>query len=200
MVDAILVIGIAASAYMATNFDNLVLMVGLLGRYSDRRYEVMFAYVCGMVIIGAVSYYVGKLAGVFPVNYIGLLGIFPVLIGLFELVRLFRNQGIVRDPAAAGVGSSAVAATLLTQLSNSTDTVVTFSVLFSDSNDLADELVVATFAAMALLFAVAARGALRYNWLSRPMQLYGHYITPLILITVGLYVLSNTALDLLPGT
>ena len=48
--------------------------------------------------------------------------------------------------------------------------------------------------------ALVAYQALRHPWLSRPVQLYGHYITPLILITVGMFVLSNTALDLLPGT
>jgi cadmium resistance protein CadD (predicted permease) len=200
MMDSAIVIGIAASAFIATNFDNLVLLVGLLGRYSDRRYEVMFAYFSGALIIGAVSYYIGKLAGNFPVTYVGFLGIFPVLIGVVELFRLFRNKGVVRDPTAPGLGSTAVAATLMVQLSNSSDTIVTFSVLFSDSNDLADHLVALSFLAMALIFAMAARSVLRYNWLSRPIQLYGHYITPLILITVGLFVLSNTALDLLPGT
>mgnify|MGYP001545214772 CR=1 FL=1 len=200
MVDILIVIAIATGAFMATNLDNLVLLVGLLGRYSDRRYEVILAYLSGALIVGAVSYYVGKVAGNFPVNYIGLLGIFPVLIGVFELFRLFRNKGVIRDPAVPGAGSTAIAATLLTQLGNSTDTIVTFSVLFADSNDLADELVIMAFAGTATVFALVARGALRYDWLSRPIQLYGHYITPLILITVGLYVLSNTALDLLPGT
>jgi cadmium resistance protein CadD (predicted permease) len=199
MIDIVIVIAIASSAFMATNFDNLILLVGLLGRYNDRRYEVLFGYGAGMLIIGALSFYVGQLAGNFPVNYVGLLGIFPVLIGLFELIRLFRNKGVVRDPVAPGVGSTAVAATLFTQLGNSTDTIVTFSVLYSDSNDLADHLVAMSFIGMAVLFALVARGALRHEWLSRPIQLYGHYITPLILITVGLYVLSNTGLDLMPG-
>lgn len=198
MMDTVIVIAIAASAFIATNLDNLVLLVGLLGRYSDRRFEVFFAYLAGALIIGALSYYIGKLANNFPVNYIGFLGIFPVTIGILEIVRLFRNKGVVRDPTAAGVGSTAIAATLLTQLSNSADTIVTFSVLFSDANELADNLVVLSFLAMALVFGLVAHGVLKYNWLSRPIQLYGHYITPLILITVGLFVISNTALDLMP--
>ena len=200
MMDTVIVIAIAASAFIATNLDNLVLLVGLLGRYSDRRYEVVFAYLAAALIIGALSFYIGKLANNFPVNYIGLLGVFPVTIGIFEVVRLFRNKGVVRDPTAAGIGSTAVAATLLTQLSNGADTIVTFSVLFADANELADNLVALAFIGMALVFGLVACGVLKYNWLSRPIQLYGHYITPLILITVGLFVLSNTALDLMPGT
>ena len=200
MLDVAIVVGVAAGAFVATNLDNLVLMIGLFGRYSDRRHEVLFGYLAGMLIIGAVTFYVGKLAGYAPVEYLGLLGIVPVLIGLTEIVRLFRNKGVVHDPVVPGAGSTAVVATLLAQLGNSTDTIITYSVLFADANDLADFLVVLSFAGMALLLALVAYLALRHPWLSRPVQLYGHYITPLILITVGMYVLSNTALDMLPGT
>lgn len=200
MLDMAFVIAIVAGAFIATNLDNLVLLIGLFGRYNDRRYEVAFGYLSGMLIIAALTYYVGRLAGTIPVTYLGLLGVIPVLIGLTGILRLFRNRGVVRDPVAPGAGSTAVAATLLTQLGNGTDTIVTFSVLFSDSNDLGDHLVLASFTGMVLLFVLIAQLALRHPWLSRPIQLYGHYITPLILITVGAYVLSNTALDMLPGT
>lgn len=200
MLDVVFVIGVAAGAFIATNLDNLVLLVGLFGRYSDRRHEVAFGYLAGMVIIVAATYYVGKLAGAAPVKYLGLLGVFPVLIGITGIVRLFSNKGVVRDPVVPGAGSTAIAATLLTQLGNSADTIITYGVLFSDSNDLGDHLVLAAFGGMALLFVLIAYQALRHSWLSRPVQLYGHYITPLILIAVGMYVLSNTALDMLPGT
>ena len=200
MFDAAIVVAVAAGAFMATNLDNLVLMIGLFGRYDDRRYEVLFGYLVGMLVIGAATFYVGKLAGNAPVQYLGLLGVVPVLIGLAEIMRLFRNKGVVKDPVVPGAGSTAVVATLLAQLGNSTDTIITYSVLFSDANDLADLLVVLSFAGMALLLVLVAYLALRHPWLSRPVQLYGHYITPLILITVGMYVLSNTALDMLPGT
>ncbi len=200
MLDAALVIGVAAGAFVATNLDNLVLLIALLGRYSDRRQEVMFGYLVGMLIIVAVTFYVGKLADFAPVRYLGLLGVIPVLIGLTGIYRLFRDRGVVNDPVVPGVGSTTVVATLLAQLSNSADTIVTYAVLFADSNELGDYLVLAGFAGMAALFALIAHLALRHPWLSRPLQLYGHYITPLILITVGMYVLSNTALDMLPGT
>lgn len=200
MPDMVLVVAVAGSAFIATNLDNLVLLVALFGRYSDRRYEIAFGYLAAMLIVLAITFVVGKIAGNAPVNYVGLLGIFPVVIGLVELGRVFRNRGVVHDPVATGIGSTAIAAALLTQLSNSADTIVTFSVLFSDSNEVGDQLVLASFGGMALLWVLIAQQALRHSWLSRPIQLYGHYITPLILITVGLFVLSNTALDMLPGT
>jgi len=199
VLDVVIVIGVSAGAFVATNLDNLVLLVALYSRYSDRRHEVMFGYLCGMLIVAIVTYGIGRLAGTAPVGYLGLLGIIPVLIGLAAIFRLFRNKGVVHDPAVPGARSTAVAATMLTQLSNSTDTILTYSVLYSDSNDLGDHLVLASFGGMAVMFALTASLALRHPWLSRPIQLFGRYITPLILIAIGTFVLSNTALDMMPG-
>lgn len=193
------VIAIAAGAFVATNLDNFVLLVALFGRYSDSRPGVVSGYFAGMLVILTIAYSVGRIVGAAPVKFLGLLGIFPLLIGLFELARLLRKRGVSRVPEVSGGGRTAFVATLLTQLSNSSDTIVTFSALFSDENDLGDYLVLMVFAGMALLLAQVSYQTLRYPWLGRQIQYHGQYVTPLVLITVGLYILSNTALDMLPG-
>lgn len=200
MFDMALAVAVVASAFVATNLDNLMLLIALLSRYSDQQTAVAAGYLASMLLIGGLAWAVGKLATSVPLQYLGLLGIVPVLIGIVGVVKLFRRQGVSNDPAIAGAGSTAMLAAGLTQLSNGTDTVVTFSILLADGNDVADELIVLSFILMTALFAIAARQAQRHPWLSRPIQLYGHYITPLIMISVGLYVLSNTGLDMLPGT
>lgn len=200
MLDLFLAVAVIASAFVATNLDNLVLLVALFSRYGDRHSNVAAGYMLSMILIGGLAWTVGKLATSVPVEYLGFLGIVPVVIGIVGIVKLFSKQGVINDPAIAGAGSTAVLAAMLTQLSNGADTVVTFSILFADSNEMADNLVIVSFAVMTVLFAIAAQQAQRHPWLSRPIQLYGHYITPLIMITVGLYVLSNTGLDMLPGT
>ena len=199
MLDLVLVFGVVVSAFVATNLDNLVLLVALFSRYSDRQLEVALGYLLSMILIGSLAWAVGTLATSVSVQYLGFLGIVPVAIGIVGVVRLFRRRGVVSDPAIAGAGSTAMLAAALTQLSNGTDTIVTFSILFADSNEVADHLVIVSFVVMAAVFAIAARHAQQHPWLSRPIQLYGHYITPLILITVGLYVLNNTGMDMLPG-
>ena len=200
MSDMLLAVAVASGAFIATNLDNLVLLVALFGRFSDRSRDIVIGYLAGALVILAITFVVGKIAGNVPVNYLGLLGVFPILIGLIELGRLFRSGGNVHAASTPGRGSTAFIAVLLTQLSNSVDTIVTFSVLFSDADDRGDRLVLVTFAGMAVLWVALARKALRHAWVSRPIQRYGRYITPFILIAVGVFVLSNTALDMLPDT
>jgi hypothetical protein len=56
--------------------------MALLGPYSDRRYEVMFGFLAGMLIIVLATHYVGKLAGTAPVHITPLI---LVTVGMYVL-------------------------------------------------------------------------------------------------------------------
>ena len=70
---------------------------------------------------------------------------------------------------------------------------------FADSTPSTDYLIALTFLAMTGLFAGIAYYALKHRTLSEFLDRYGRYVTPFILILVGVYIISNTASDLLPG-
>jgi len=196
--DVLFILVVTAGAFAATNLDNLLLLVALNTRHADRPLPVLAGYFAAMLAVGALALAVGKLAGNAPVQYLGLLGVVPMGIGAVSLVRLFRpSPG--RGTDEPGSGGAAFATTMTTQLSNGTDTVVTFSILFADSNDTGDFLVALAFVIMLCVFAAIAFHASRHDRLRRLLHGYGQYAMPFILIAVGLYVLSNTGLDVRPG-
>ena len=199
MSDALAVIAVTAGAFVATNLDNLLLLVALYARYNDRPRQVAAGYVGGMLMVGLIAFIIGKIAGNAPVEYLGLLGVVPLGIGVWSLIRLLRPAA-APSSAAASAGGAALATTMTTQLSNGTDTVITFGILFADSSAAGDNLVGLAFCGMLFVFAAMAFGATRHGWLRRPIERYARYVTPFILIAVGLFVLSNTDLDMLPGT
>jgi cadmium resistance protein CadD (predicted permease) len=49
------------------------------------------------------------------------------------------------------------------------------------------------------VFAWLARYSLKHRGFASILERYGVYVTPFILILVGLYIISNTATDLVPG-
>ena len=199
MTDVLLILLVTAGAFVATNLDNLLLLVALNTRYAGRPLPVVAGYFAAMLVVGALALAIGKLAGNAPVEYLGLLGVVPVAIGAVSLARLFRPARArgMEEPGSVG---AAFATTMTTQLGNGTDTVVTFSILFADSNDAGDFVVALAFCAMPCVFAALAFHGSRHDWLRRLLQGYGQYVTPVILIAVGLYILSNTGLDMLPGS
>jgi cadmium resistance protein CadD (predicted permease) len=195
------IIPIAIGAFLATNLDNLTLLVALLARYRSRTSNVVAGYVACMLFVGLISFGIGKAADIVPVRYLGLLGLIPVSIGVVGIIKLLRTrgQGPATEETPIDGAKSAFFASLLTQLGNVGDTIVTFSILFADSSPLADILVIFTLGAMTASFVIVAIYAIRHPAVSHWIERYAHRVTPFILIIVGAYILTNTATDLLPG-
>lgn len=201
MNSSLTIVSIAAVAYIATNLDNLILLVALLARYRSQKPHVVAGYFTCVLLIGLMGYGIGAAAENAPVEYLGLLGVAPITIGAIELFRMRRGEKQAIDFGGTSIGGvrTAFMATIFIQIANGTDTVITFGALFTDSNRSADTLIIFTLAAMAVIFVLVADYAIRHPALGKFIQSYAYRVTPFILIAVGSYILLNTATDLMPG-
>ena len=200
MNNLIAIIPIAAGAYVATNLDNFILLVSLLARYRNHTSNVVAGYFTCMLILGFVGLWIGKAANIAPVEYLGLLGFVPISIGAFELFQLRRGKAkvtVAKEKSVDGV-QKVFMATLFSQLGNGADTIVVFGVLFIDSMPSADILTILTLAAMAVIFVFVGIYAVRHPALCEWIDRYAYRAMPFVLIIVGVYILANTATDLLP--
>lgn len=201
MGDVLAIIAVTAGAFIGTNLDNLILLVALYSRFQKQSSMVTAGYFAGMTIIAVVCFMVGEAGNFIPLDYLGLLGVIPIVMGVVGLLQLFRstqdgeNAGFV----TANSPRTVFITVLMTQLSNSADSIITFSVFVVDSSKQGDYLIAPTFFAMVGVFAWLAYFSLNHRKVSHILGSYGHYVTPFILIFVGLYILSNTAYDLVPG-
>ena len=195
------IIPVAAAAFIATNLDNFALLVTFLVRYRHRTLIVAAAYFAGISVMGLVGYGIGYAAAIAPVEYLGWLGLVPLGLGVAGVVGLIREKTSSRATREDSVGGSRTAffATLIGQLGNGADTIVTFGALFADSNPASDTLIIVTLAAMAIVFFVSAYYAIRHSALEKWIEDHAHQITPFILIVVGTYIVTNTATDVLGG-
>ncbi len=196
----ITIIPIAAGAYVATNLDNFILLVSLLARYRNPTSNVVAGYFTCMQILGFVGLWIGKAANIVPVEYLGLLGFVPISIGAVELIQLRRGKAkvtVAKEKSVDGV-QKVFMTTLFSQLGNGADTIVVFGVLFIDSMPSADILTILTLAAMAVIFVFVGIYAVRHPALCEWIDRYAYRAMPFVLIIVGVYILANTATDLLP--
>ena len=196
----IAIIPIAAGAYVATNLDNFILLVALLARYRNHSSKVVAGFFVSVLILAFAGLWIGKAADIVPVEYLGLLGFVPISIGVVELVQLRRSKSketMTKEISVDGEQKVFVT-TLSSQLGNGADTVIIFGVLFIDSVPSADFLTILTLAAMAVIFVGAGIYAVRHPALSEWIDRYAYRIMPFVLIIVGVYIVANTATDLLP--
>ncbi len=201
MIDLLLIILVSVGAFVATNIDNLVLLVMFLLRYRDRRVVVATAYLICLSLIGLVSFTISLLASTAPVHYLGLLGLVPISIGVMGIWRLARGSVVQKETVQDETISAAAVfvVTLSTQLGNGADTALTFASLFADSVPGADQLIIVTMAVMAILFLWLANYCVKHPVFSDAMQRHAHRVMPFLLILVGVYILANTGTDLMPG-
>ena len=189
---------LVASSYFATNVDNLLLLVGWMlgGRASMGRLAAAYSIAVIAVLLASLAF--GLSASAIPVNYIGYLGLVPILLGVKLLADQFRKRN--HDPLSVSPKHCSVAAIATTLFSNSVDTMLVFAPLLADSNARNDRRIAVAYLLVAMVWFLAAyylgRRAGRLQRVSTAAQ----WITPLIMIAIGIYILDNTITDVVPGS
>ena len=192
---------IAATAFAATNLDNLVLLVGwlLAARISTR--QVFTGYFIGMSLVLSISILIGLIGYFFPTEYLGYLGAIPIALGIKMLVDLWRRRddetGAASAPAIPGAAIGGIA---LTMLSNGVDSVLVFAPLLADSNTKIDLAIAVAYLLMVCLWFKLAIYATTHASRVNALRVAGEWIAPIVMIIVGLYILDNTATDIIPGS
>ena len=201
MNEILTIVALAAGAFVGTNLDNLILLVAFLSRYRLHTRVVIAGYISGMALIGALCFLIAKVGDVIPVQYLGLLGVIPILIGLKALYQLFLPEQTRQADKLVSVENHRAVFTsvLITQFANGADSIITFSLILADSKASLDIPILLTFLAMSAVFAGLAYYLVSHRKVSEVLNRLGHYVTPFILIFVGIYILSNTATDLMVG-
>jgi len=201
MHEMLIIIGVTAAAFIGTNLDNLLLLAAMYSRYPNQARVVTAGYFTGMILIAIITLIIGEVGDIIPLAYLGLLGMIPMMMGALALLKLFRSRQLEAvDSVVTGGNRLAVFFALISiQLSNSADSIITFSALFADSADPSDYVVAQTFFVMVGVFSAVAYYSVKHPKLSQILSRYGQFVTPFILILVGFYILSNTASDLVPG-
>jgi cadmium resistance protein CadD (predicted permease) len=175
-------------AYAATNIDNLFILASL-GAGRARRGQLVAGFVvasCIVLLVASMAMFIDR---VMPPDVLGYLGFVPVSIGVYLL--LFTSAQ-VEQPAGRTTAWPAIAGLLI---ANSGDTIFAIGPLFAESGSDARTGLAIGFALTAalwlfLLLKLSERVA-RSELLSR----LGHRIAPWMMILVGLYILSDTATD-----
>lgn len=197
MFDLLIALGVLAGTFAATNIDNLALLVGWLLAGRGRNRQILGGHLLGMLTILGLTVAFGLGANLLPLEYVGYLGVIPVSLGLKGLYDLSRNSSDAKDDAVSEhIAPLSIAAT---QVANGVDTVLVFGPLLADSESKIDLVVVIGFVLMTFAWFGLARFLERHASRLTILDRYGHWVAPIVLILVGLYILDNTSTDVLPG-
>lgn len=181
----------AAFAVIATNLDNLAVLVALL--LTSNRPRVLGGYLAAQAIVLVLALAIAEGAEETMPGWAGYLGFIPLVLGLVGVWRQWRGVGEGDMPVAAASGTL-LASTILF-LGLSTDSLAVMAPLLADSLPVF-RITASVGAGLAILSLgliglVLAKGAhASGGWVTKLEKL-----GPYAMIAVGIYVLSNTGTD-----
>ena len=198
MVDFFDIVGIGAIAFVATNIDDLLILIAFFAnsRYSLR--QIVLGQYAGMGALLALGIAGSLIAVIVPNNLICLIGIFPIAIGIKELLELLKNGD--NEESAKQLSSNR----LTEYLPFLTVAAVTFSggeeigvytSVFATHYAVSEiTIIVLVVIVLTGLWCAVAHHLVNYPLIASRVKHIGTAALPFVLIGLGLYIVAEAFL------
>jgi cadmium resistance protein CadD (predicted permease) len=183
-------LGLAIVLFVSTNVDDLLVLIGFFADVRFGASEIVAGQYVGVAVLFAVSAAGALLSLVIPRAYLGMLGVFPILIGIRKLVEL-RHDRTQTEPGKALNPHGNIASVALVTIANGGDNIGVYMPSFAVHSGGQIVIIAVVFAAMTALWCVLARWMVSHRKFGTPLRRYGHIIAPVVLIGLGLLIIYN---------
>jgi cadmium resistance protein CadD (predicted permease) len=195
------VVGIGMSAFVATNIDDLFILMIFFAKRSFPPFQIILGQYVGMGLLIGVSLVGLLISLIIPHNLIGLIGLFPIAIGIKELLEL-RNK-VKDDDKVAKQLSKSRWRTYLPFLVVATITfsggeeIGIYTSLFITYNGLSDIItIVAVVMVLTGVWCIIASYLVNHTFLATRSRRIANWVLPFVLIGLGIYILVEAFLVL----
>jgi cadmium resistance protein CadD (predicted permease) len=192
--DTLLATAIAAAGlFTGTNIDDMMVLTVLnassqaTGR--PRRWEIWAGQYAGIAILVAVSVAAGRGLALVPDDWLWVLGLLPLSLGIGKLAAAIRARRRGEQPPAASPGGLPGVAGLT--LANGGDNVAAYTPVFATVSTTAALVTIAVFAAGVALWCLTGALLVSHHRVTETLQRRGHWIIPVVYILIGLYIFQK---------
>lgn len=194
---------LAVAVYASTNIDDLLILAAFFSNARMTAAGIVAGRFLALAALVLVSTLAGWMALAVPVQWISLLGLIPLFLGLRLLAEVWGNRRSIfpedGSEAARAIATNPVQG-IVTQafsvagvsLANGGDNLGVYVPLFAAS-PAAIATYVAVFAVMTLLWCVFGYWVVNNPLIGVQMRRYGYLLLPVVLIALGAYLLRGAA-------
>jgi cadmium resistance protein CadD (predicted permease) len=164
----------------------------LVGFFADRAIrprDIVVGQYAGVAALFGVSFLLALLTLAIPRTYLGLLGIFPILIGARKLLAL-RGEAEERPQAATGRYGQIGGVALVT-VANGGDNLGIYVPAFAVQSGHAMVVIALIFVAMTAMWCYFAHWMVSHPKLGAPIRNYAHMVAPVVLIGLGILIVHD---------
>lgn len=192
-------LSIAVVMFASTNIDDILLLAAFFANPLLHHRAIVLGQYLGIGMLVLTSALAALLALALPIEWIALLGIAPLLLGLSKLLALFKNNseeetGDVQigkqEQIKRGLWPQVFAIASIT-IANGGDNIGVYVPLFATNSEA---IITCTFVFAVMTGVWCALGYLLVNnrILGHSIRRYGHIVLPFVLIALGMHILSDS--------
>jgi cadmium resistance protein CadD (predicted permease) len=200
MIDILAFVGIGISAFVATNIDDLFILMLFFSSPNFQKGQVVIGQYLGIGMLVIISTVGSLLALVVPQYLIGLLGVVPISIGIIRLIQLRKSgnptpqQKTERISRWRQLSMLTVAAVTF---SNGADNIGIYTPLFAKYNSASEVIFICLiFMIMTAIWCFVAYYLVNHPLIANRIRRTGHIIFPFVLIGLGVFILTRSFLHL----
>lgn len=191
--ESLIILTISVSAFIATNFDDLFLLVAFFGSKTFQNTSVVFGQYIGFSILIIVSIMASFVNLILPSDLISLLGFLPILIGIKNLVEITNNRknnlkkSETFDEEKQGQYPALKVA--LVTLANGGDNLGVYIPLMASVNTEDVLIITLVFLIFTGIWCLLSYKLVYNRVIGQKILNYGHLILPFVLIGIGTIIL-----------
>ena len=175
----------AVMAYIATNIDDMIINMLLFSSSKSKKDDtsIVLGKYLGIAGLMAISIAMAAGAQATIAQYVHLLGFVPVFLGIKSL----RNNTASDEDVA--INGSFILSTAAITIASGGDNIGVYVPLFASFDISQFAIVVIVFAFMTALWCALGKSLANMPAIKNTIKKYSNIITPVVYITLGLYIL-----------
>ena len=192
-------VGVGVAAFVSTNIDDLFILMVFFATPRFPFYQIVLGQYIGMGSLIGVSLAGSLITLVLPRNIIGLIGLFPIIIGIKELLELHKKGDDEYEKITKKLTKQKKI-----HLSFLTVAAVTFSggeeigiytTLFVINNEVGAIItLISVVMVLTAFWCLLANYLVKYSFLADIFRSIGSRVLPYVLIGLGIYILAEAFL------
>ena len=185
---------ISVVAYAATNVDNLTVLLTFLAASRGYTRVVMAGHIGGSLVLIIFALGCAVLMLSLPRPWMGVLGIFPLGIGLGKLFRRWFPGDVDSPMPSDRPEQRPLSAWMVAMvaISNGSDNIAVYTSLYAGRPASSDAVITLTLVAMIGVWCFAANCLVSHPFVGLRIKRYGEVILPWVLIAIGISVLQQS--------
>ena len=192
-------VGVGIAAFASTNIDDLFILMLFFAALRFRSSQIVLGQYLGMGSLMGVSIAGSLISLVLLRNLIGLIGLFPIAIGIKELLALHKKDSEKDDEELSKkLNNKKIQLPFLTVAAvtfSGGEEVGIYTALFATNNDpAAITMLISVVMVLTALWCFLAKYLVKHSFVGDVFDSASSRVLPFVLIGLGLYVLVEAIL------